>query len=180
MSSYSYRAIAACNLDVENAEQATQLIVNTALTDPAFKDNIPSDLDTHNAEELYHEFEQYIEVNGLEQVVVTVDSDEGNLCTEFFDFITSILATIHTGTCLEINWSGWDSRGGLDGGCDRYGPGGVFIEPIIESKALDAIASLLRAFCAYPEHLQENAPNLILAIATELKATGRKIYNTEN
>jgi len=65
MSFYSYRAIATCNLDVEDAEQATRLVVNTALTDPAFKHNIPSDLDTENDEELYVEFKQYIEVNGF-------------------------------------------------------------------------------------------------------------------
>lgn len=180
MSPYSYRAIATCNLDVEDAEQATRLIVKTALTDPAFKDNIPPDLATENDEELYVEFRQYIEVNGLDQVVATVDTEEGNLCSEFFDFITSILAAIHTGTCLEINWSGWDSREGLSGGCDRYGPDGAFIEPIIEGKALDAIAALLREFCAWPDNAQENAPSLILAIATELKTTGRKIFNDQN
>jgi hypothetical protein len=180
MSFYSYRAIATCNLDVEDAEQATRLVVNTALTDPAFKNNIPSDLATENDEELYVEFKQYIKVDGLGQVVVTVDTDENNFCSELFDFIANILAAIHTGTCLEINWSSWDSREGLSGGCDRYGPGGVFIEPIIEGKALDAIAALLRDFCAWPDNAQENAPSLILAIAAELKATGRKIFNDQN
>jgi hypothetical protein len=68
----------------------------------------------------------------------------------------------------------------LSGGCERYGPGGAFIEPIIEGKALDAIAALLRDFCAWPDNAQENAPSLILAIATELKATGRKIFDDQN
>lgn len=144
MSSYSYRAIAKCELDgVENAEQATRLIVQAALTNPALKSAIPDDLATDDSDDLFVEFKQYVEVNGLGEVVVSIDTDEGNLCTQFFDYILSVLATVHTGTCLEINWSGWDSREGISGGCDRYGPGGVYIEPASDTKALDKIALIL-------------------------------------
>lgn len=144
MSYYSYRAIAKCQLDgVEDAEQATRLIVQAALTNPVLKSAIPDDLATDDSDDLFVEFKQYIEVNGLGEVVVSIDTDEGNLCTQFFDYITSVLATVHTGTCLEINWSGWDSREGISGGCDRYGPGGVYLEPAIDTKALDKIAQIL-------------------------------------
>ena len=144
MSSYSHRAIATCLLDgVEDAEQATRLIVHTALTNPTLRSAIPDDLATDDSDDLFVEFKQYIEVNELGEVVVSVDTDEGNLCTQFFDYITSILATIHTGDCLEINWSGWDSREGLSGGCDCYGPGGIPLEPASDARALDKIAQIL-------------------------------------
>lgn len=174
MSSYSYRAIAICSLDgVEDAEQATRLVVQTALTNPTLKLAIPDDLATDDSDDLFSEFKQYIEVDGLGQVVVTVDTDEGRLCTEFFDYITRVLATIHTGDCLEINWSDWDSREGLSGGCDRYGPGGKLINPSDDSKALDEIAKLL---CGDRDGW---SPTLFSDITKLVKSTGRQVYDSQ-
>lgn len=174
MSYYSYRATAKCQLDgVENAEQATRLIVQAALTNPALKSAVPDDLATDDSDDLFVEFKQYIEVNGLGEVVVSIDTDEGNLCTQFFDYITSVLATVHTGTCLEINWSGWDSREGMRGGCDRYGPGGRFINPSNDSKALDEIAKLL---CGYRDGW---SPTLFSDITKLVRSTGRQVYDNQ-
>lgn len=174
MTSYSYRAIATCNLDgVENAEQATRLIVQTALTNPTLKLAIPDDLATDSYDDLFAEFKQYIKINELGQVVVTVDTDEGNLCTTFFDYITSVLATIHTGDCLEINWSDWDSREGIGGGCDRYGPGGKFIDPSSDSKVLDEVAKLL---CGDRDGW---SPILFSEIIKLVRSTGRQVCDNQ-
>lgn len=172
MSHYSYRAIAKCQLDgVENAEQATRLIVQAALTNPVLKSAIPDDLATDDSDDLFVEFKQYVEVNGLGEVVASVDTDEGNLFTQFFDYITSVLATIHTGTCLEVNWSGWDSREGISGGCDRYGPGGVYIEPASDAKALDKITQIL-SIASWDE---DGDTETLAAIVEVIKTTNRKI-----
>lgn len=174
MSSYSYRAIATCVLDgVEDAEQATRLIVQTALTNPTLKSAIPDDLATDDSNDLFVEFKQYIKVDGLGEVVVSIDTDEGNLCTQFFDYITSVLATIHTGDCLEINWSGWDSREGISGGCDRYGPGGRRFDPCDDSEALDKIAKLL---CGDRDGWSST---LFVDIAKLVRATGRRVCDNQ-
>jgi len=174
MSSYSYRAIATCFLNgAEDAEQATRLIVQAALTNSTLKSAIPDDLATDDSDDLFVEFKQYVEVNGLGEVVVSIDTDEGNLCTQFFDYIVSVLATIHTGDCLEINWSGWDSREGISGGCDRYGPGGNLIDQLNDCSALNDIAELL---CGSRDGW---SPTLLHDIQKIVRSTGRQVFDNQ-
>jgi hypothetical protein len=145
MSTYTHRSTATCRVAFPTLEHTIRACAHFACAD---RDSLPTDLSTHSAEELYEEFQPYFQSLDGNQVTIAVDTEEGYYCTEFFDYIVELLCKVQSGDFVQVNWSGWDSREGVSGGCDYYGKNGAFIdldEAIASRSRIEEIKQILRS-----------------------------------
>jgi len=133
------------------------------------EDDAPEELLDYTAEELSAELLPYIECDGHGNVVVKLDTEgDGNYNSDFFDSLTDHLRGIMSSRFMEVNWTCYDSRGGLSSGTDYYDTEGLF-KPTEDTETLDQIADLLSG--------QEWDTDFLDTIANLIRGTGREILD---
>lgn len=136
MSYYSYRATAKCKVNATSIEEVVIDCIQEVFKESSESFNaLPTDLATHSKEELFDELLPYFQSFDAGEVIVFVDTEENTSNPEFFDYIVSLLCKIQSGDHLEVSWSSYDSREGIDGGTDYYNSDG---QPIL----IDSVISL--------------------------------------
>jgi hypothetical protein len=131
------------------------------------EDDAPEELLDYTAEELRAELLPYIECDEHGNVVVKLDTEgDGNYNSDFFDSLTKHLSSIMSSRLMEVNWTCYDSRGGLSSGADYYDSEGL-VEPFKDGEILDNIANLMSG--------QDWDTDLLNKIAGLIRATGRTV-----
>jgi hypothetical protein len=129
------------------------------------EDDAPEELLDYTDEELSAELLPYIECDGHGNVVVKLDTEgDGNYNSDFFDILTDHLRGIMSSRFMKVNWTYYDSRGGLSSGTDYYDSEGLF-QPIKDTETLDKIAGILNG--------KDWDPDLLDQIAGLIRSTGR-------
>lgn len=131
------------------------------------EDDAPEEFLDYTAEEISTELLPYIECDEHGNVVVKLDTEgDGNYNSDFFDSITDHLRGIMSSRFMQVNWTCYDSRGGLSSGTDYYDKGGL-VYPLGDTKTLDQITELMSG--------QDWDTDLLDKIAGLIRSTGRTI-----
>lgn len=131
------------------------------------EDDAPEELIDYTAEEISTELLPYIECGEHGNVVVKLDTEgDGNYNSDFFDSLTDHLCGIMSSRFMQVNWTCYDSRGGLSSGTDYYDSEGL-VQPLKDTEILDNIANLMSG--------QEWDTDLLDKIAGLIRATGRTV-----
>jgi hypothetical protein len=132
------------------------------------EDDAPEDFLDYTAEEISAELLPYIECDEHGNVVVKLDTDgeHGNHNSDFFASLTDHLMGIMSSRLMKVNWTCYDSRGGLSSGVDYYDSEGL-VEPLKDGEILDNIANLMSG--------QEWDTDLLNKIAGLIRCTGRTV-----
>jgi hypothetical protein len=131
------------------------------------EDDAPEEFLDYTAEELSAELLPYIECDGHGNVIVKLDTEgDGNYNSDFFDLLTDHLRGIMSSRFMEVNWTCYDSRGGLSSGTDYYDSEGL-VQPLKDTETLDKIAGILNG--------KDWDPDLLDQIAGLIRSTGRTI-----
>lgn len=92
-------------------------------------DEIPPDLDDYDSDEVVNALESYLVLeDGTLTISYETDQDEGNCDSEVFDFLCSHFACLQESPFMQVNWTTYDSRTGLNGGTDYYGRNGKSLD----------------------------------------------------
>lgn len=135
------------------------------------EDDAPEDFLDYTTEEISAELLPYVECDEHGNVVVKLDTEgDGNYNSDFFDSLTNYLRGIMSSRLMKVNWTCYDSWGGLSSGADYYDSEGL-VEPVKDTEILDKIAGILSG--------KDWDPDLLNQIADLIRATGRKVEDVD-
>jgi hypothetical protein len=130
------------------------------------EEDAPEDFLDYTTEEISAELLPYVQCDEHGNVVVKLDTEgDGNHNSDFFESLTNYLRGIMSSRLMEVNWTCYNSRGGLNpGGAEYYDSEGL-VEPVKDTDILDKIAGILSG--------KGWDPDLLDQIAGLIRSTGR-------